>query len=64
MLKAYACHLRSARTTSKLLIVAQAVLSVLKPWTGRIGCLSLPWSAWMTLLRYKLLPVWWTRSLS
>ena len=47
-----AWSLRSARITSKPLIVAYAVFSVLNPRTGRINSLSLPWSASMTLLRY------------
>jgi hypothetical protein len=38
MLKIAAWFLRSARFTSKPLIVAEAVFSVLKPLTGRISC--------------------------
>ena len=52
IMKADACPLRSARITPKPLIAAEAVFSVLKPRTGRIGCFSLPWSASMTLFKY------------
>lgn len=51
-LKAEAGPLRSARITSKPLMVAEAVFNVLKPRTGRISCFSLPWLASMTLFRY------------
>ncbi len=43
---------RSARITSKPLIVASAVFRVLQPRTGRISCLSLPCPAAMMVFRH------------